>query len=122
LMYFRSLKKVNKDVSLYQPIGHDHEGNEIQLFDVIEADNKQLDDIVAHQMEWDLMSKYMHILNKREKYVIEQRFGVNHDETLTQREIAKQLKISRSYVSRIEKRALLKLFRHYEKNKPSKNP
>lgn len=119
LMYFRSLKKVNKDVSLYQPIGQDHEGNEIQLVDVIHADNVQIDDVVAHKMEWRKIIQFIYILNEREKYVLQHRFGIGETEIMTQREIAKHLHISRSYVSRIEKRALLKLFRAYHNDKKS---
>lgn len=115
LMHFRSLKKVRKDISLYQPIGQDFEGNEIQLLDVIEANNVQIDEQINQKLEWEKMKQFLHILTERERYVIYHRFGVAEVNMKTQKEIAEQLHISRSYVSRIEKRALLKLFRAYQK-------
>ena len=116
LMYLRSLKKTKKDVSLQDPIGKDREGNEISLMDVLKADNDDIIEKIQLNMEKKKIYKYIHILDAREKEVIIGRFGLEENEELTQREIAKNLGISRSYVSRIEKRALMKLFHEFYKH------
>lgn len=110
LMYFRSKKKCSREVSLYEPIGTDKEGNQIQLLDIVESQEKD----VVEQMElkrqimrlYELMPK---VLDEREREILELRYGLRNKKAITQREIAKQLDISRSYVSRIEKKALEKL-------------
>ena len=110
LMMLRGKKKSSKEVSIYEPIGVDREGNEINLLDVIESE--QLD--VVEKME---TSRYLKILKdlfdtlltKREQEILVMRYGLFGNEEVTQREIGKMLGISRSYVSRIEKKALLKL-------------
>lgn len=110
LMYLRAKKKSSKEVSLYEPIGTDREGNEIQLFDIIETDE---DD--AHkktELKEDIKTLYRKVeseLSPRERLVLKMRYGLYDEEEYTQREIAKQLGISRSYVSRIEKSAIEKL-------------
>ena len=110
LMHLRAKKKTSRDISLYEPIGTDREGNEIQIFDIIETD---MDD--AHQkvtLKDDirlLYSKLESILSPRERVVLKMRYGLYNEEEYTQREIAEQLGISRSYVSRIEKSAIEKL-------------
>ena len=110
LMYLRAKKKSSKEVSLYEPIGTDREGNEIQLFDIIETD---ADD--AHrktELKEDIKTLYRKVeteLSPRERLVLKMRYGLYDEEEYTQREIAKQLGISRSYVSRIEKSAIEKL-------------
>ena len=110
LMMFRSRKKFSREVSLYEPIGMDKEGNEISLLDVIES---PLTDVVEdYSIREDLKLLFQSIdkvLNTREYQVICCRYGLNGQEPLTQREIAENLSISRSYVSRIEKNALRKL-------------
>lgn len=116
LMYLRSLKKTKKDVSLQDPIGQDREGNEISLMDVLKSDNDDIIDKIQLNMEKKKIYKYIHVLDAREREVIMSRFGLDENEELTQREIAKNLGISRSYVSRIEKRALMKLFHEFYKN------
>ncbi|MFA8439625.1 RNA polymerase sporulation sigma factor SigK [Pueribacillus sp. YX66] len=116
LMYLRSLKKTKKDVSLQDPIGQDREGNEISLMDVLKAENDDIIEKIQLNMEKKKIYKYIHILDAREKEVIIGRFGLEENEELTQREIAKNLGISRSYVSRIEKRALMKLFHEFYKH------
>jgi len=113
LMHLRALKKGNKDVSLHDPIGQDKEGNEISLIDVLEAENENIIEYIQLNMDIEKMKNYFSILDQREKEVIIFRFGLNNQKELTQREIAKRLNISRSYVSRIEKRALMKIFREY---------
>ena len=117
LMYFRSSKKNNNVISLNDSIGFDKDGNEIELIDVIKTPD--LDYIENLNLKDNLKSllKYINILTDREKIIIFKRYGIfNHNE-LTQKEIAKELNISRSYVSRIEKRALTKLLREFIKNK-----
>lgn len=120
LMYLRTLKKSRKDVSLHSPIGQDHEGNEISLLDVIEADTENIIDHIQLNMEIGKLKKHFNILDEREYTVLTYRYGLNNEEELTQREIAKLLNISRSYVSRIEKRALMKVFRAYFQNERTK--
>ena len=110
LMHFRAKKKSSREISLYEPIGTDREGNEIQLFDIIETDE---DD--AHrkaELKDDIRMLYQKVeseLSSRERLVLKMRYGLYNEEDYTQREIAKQLGISRSYVSRIEKSAIEKL-------------
>lgn len=110
LMYMRARKKSSKEISLYEPIGTDREGNEIQLFDIIETEE---DD--AHrkvELNDDIQMLYHKVeseLSQRERLVLKMRYGLYNEEEYTQREIAKQLGISRSYVSRIEKSAIEKL-------------
>ncbi|MCI9615497.1 RNA polymerase sporulation sigma factor SigK [Lachnospiraceae bacterium 62-26] len=110
LMYMRAKKKSSKEISLYEPIGTDREGNEIQLFDIIETEE---DD--AHrkvELSDDIRMLYRRVeseLSPRERMVLKMRYGLYNEEEYTQREIAKQLGISRSYVSRIEKSAIEKL-------------
>lgn len=114
LMMFRMKKKTTKEVSLYDPIGTDKEGNEISLFDIIEGENI---DLVEKMELGENVKKLYHlleeVLNEREKKVIRLRYGVCGAEEMTQREIARQLGISRSYVSRIEKNALEKLKKRF---------
>jgi len=116
LMHLRALKKVNKDVSLHDPIGQDKEGNEISLIDILEATNSDFIDAIQTHMELKKIQQYLTILDDREKEVIICRFGLGKKRELTQREIAEKLNISRSYVSRIEKRALMKVFHEYYRN------
>lgn len=116
LMHLRALKKVKKDISLHDPIGQDKEGNEISLIDILEAESTDVIEYIQLNMEIDKMKDYLVILSEREKEVIVYRYGLNEYKELTQREIAKQLNISRSYVSRIEKRALMKIFHEYFRN------
>lgn len=113
LMHLRALKKVSKDVSLHDPIGQDKEGNEISLIDILEAENENIIEYIQLNMEIEKMKDYFSVLDRREKEVIIYRYGLNNHKEMTQREIAKRLDISRSYVSRIEKRALMKVFREY---------
>ena len=110
LMYLRGKKKSSKEVSLYEPIGTDREGNEIQLFDVIEMNEED----VYRRLERkeDVIRLYQQVesvLSQRERMVLKPRYGLYNEEEYTQREIAAMLGISRSYVSRIEKSAIEKL-------------
>ncbi len=110
LMHFRSKKKTSKEVSLYEPIGTDKEGNQIQLMDVVVSE--EID--VVEQMENDrkilrLNEVVIKVLSGRELFIIINRYGLYGKKSMTQREIAAELGISRSYVSRIEKKAIEKL-------------
>ena len=110
LMYLRGKKKSSKEVSLYEQIGTDREGNEIQLFDVIEMNEED----VYRRLERkeDVIRLYQQVesvLSQRERMVLKLRYGLYNEEEYTQREIAAMLGISRSYVSRIEKSAIEKL-------------
>ena len=110
LMYYRSKKKTKSDVSLFEPIGTDKEGNQIQLMDVIENDDIDVSNNILKNESIDKLNKYIkEVLSEREYYILVQRYGLLGQEEMTQRQIAKILGISRSYVSRIEKRALDKL-------------
>lgn len=118
LMHLRSLKKTRKDVSLHDPIGTDKEGNEITLIDILGSDNDEVVDKVELKIEKSKIYNHLDILDEREQEVIRGRFGLEQGgEERTQREIARELGISRSYVSRIEKRALMKLYHEFYKTK-----
>ena len=117
LMHFRSQKKYGPTVSLNDAIGHDKEGNEINLIDVIKDKNVDLFETLDLKNNINLLKKYLRLLNKREKEIIIKRYGLNNTKGMTQKEIADELKISRSYVSRIEKRALTKMLTEFIKNK-----
>ena len=110
LMHFRKSKKLKMEVSLFEPIGTDKEGKQIHLMEVLLVDEVD----VAKQMEIhrdiDLIKKYLDkVLSTREAYIIKKRYGLCGEREMTQREIADSMGISRSYVSRIEKKALEKL-------------
>jgi len=118
LMHLRSLKKTRKDVSLHDPIGTDKEGNEITLIDILGTESDDVADKVELKIEKSKIYNNLDILDEREQEVIRGRFGLDQGgEERTQREIAKELGISRSYVSRIEKRALMKLYHEFYKVK-----
>ncbi|MDD4802919.1 MAG: RNA polymerase sporulation sigma factor SigK [Syntrophomonas sp.] len=108
LMHLRNIKKLRQEVSIYDPIGHDKEGNEISLIDILTADSEILD-IIEARMQGEKVKDKMDVLSEREREVIEMRYGILNGLKETQRDIAKKLGISRSYVSRIEKRAVNKL-------------
>lgn len=117
LMYFRSNKKYGPTVSLNDAIGHDKEGNEINLIDVIKDNDTTLFEKLDLKNNIMLLKKYLKLLKKQERDIIIKRYGLNNKKGMTQKEIAKELKISRSYVSRIEKRALTKMLTEFIKNK-----
>ncbi len=117
LMMLRGKKKISKEVSIYEPIGVDREGNEINLLDVIESEHVD----VVEKMELSrhlklLDSLFEQVLSDREKEILTLRYGLFGEEEITQREIGKKLGISRSYVSRIEKKALLKLLEGFKQS------
>ena len=110
LMYFRNKKKSSKEVSLYDPIGIDKEGNEINLLDIMESKSPSSYEILAVKEDCQkLLDLIPLVLDKREINVLSLRYGLSGNKELTQRETAAKLNISRSYVSRIEKNALQKL-------------
>lgn len=116
LMLFRSTKKMRNDVSLYDPIGFDKEGNEICLIDVVKDEEQDINDVIIQQLAIEKIEKNLDALTERERDIIIRRFGLGNHEEETQQEIAKSYNISRSYVSRIEKRALMKLYREFIKS------
>lgn len=113
LMHLRYMKKIRSEVSLYDPIGVDKEGNEISLIDVLGTHPEVVPEAVENLLEQKRVLDKLTRLNQREKKVLELRFGLGDGGRRTQREIARKLGISRSYVSRIEKRALSKLTREF---------
>lgn len=117
LMYFRANKKNSKNISLNEMIGFDKDGNEISFLDILKTPDPEYD-LNLHQKENIMnLKNYFNILNDREKEIMIKRYGLNNTDEITQKEIAKELGISRSYVSRIEKRALTKMLREFIKNK-----
>ena len=110
LMFLRTQKKLSRELSLYEPIGTDRDGNEIELYDILEAD--ELDAHTQISLKDDIRLLYQKLeskLSPRERLVLKMRYGLYHEEEYTQQEIANKLGISRSYVSRIEKSAIEKL-------------
>lgn len=122
LMHLRTRKKSDREMSLYDPIGVDREGNEISLIDVLGTDG----DVVAEQVEVDVVMEWVRNfvkeLTAKERLVLELRFGIRGHERLTQRDIARRLKISRSYVSRIEKRAVRKILKEMSAGESERPP
>lgn len=118
LMHLRSEKKKSREVSLYEPIGTDKEGNAIHLLEIIECED--IDIVSAYdtteKIKW-LCRQFAKVLTEREQDIIIRRYGLDGRKEMTQRELAKELDISRSYVSRIEKKALEKLKEDFLKNK-----
>ncbi|MGL6173589.1 MAG: RNA polymerase sporulation sigma factor SigK [Cellulosilyticaceae bacterium] len=116
LMSIRSNRKQKNETSLQSPIGTDKEGNEINLLDVLCTDTDSIFDQVDFGIETKkLYSKMMQVLKPREKEILQLRYGLNNTEEKTQREIAEEMGISRSYVSRIEKKALKRLMQELNK-------
>lgn len=108
-MHLRYIKKMRAEVSLYDPIGVDKEGNEITLIDILGTHPEVVSELVENKFEKSRLREKVCGLSRREKKVLELRFGLENGARKTQREIAKSMGISRSYVSRIEKRAISKL-------------
>ena len=110
LMHLRNIKKYKDTISLYTPIGEDKEGNEIKICDVIIDPSPSMTDELIKLEHYERLKQALTELNPQELEIISRRFGLNNYQVETQRDIAKSLGISRSYVSRIEKRALTKLY------------
>ena len=110
LMYLRSSKKLNAEVHLNEPIGKDKDDNVITLEEILESEEKSIDEVIDTKMKIKKMyNKIKEVLKDREKTIIELRFGLKGGKPKTQKEIAKMMGISRSYVSRIETKAIEKL-------------
>ena len=116
LMYFRSNKKYNNNVSLNDVIAHDKDGADITLIDVLEENKESIDETIEKKDNINFLIKYLSVLNNREFEIIKKRYGLYGENEQTQKEIADNMNISRSYVSRIEKRALIKMLREFIKN------
>lgn len=114
LMLLRNRRKLSREVSLYEPVGCDRDGNKIQLFDIIESKERDIHETLELKEDIKILyDKLESILSARERLVLKMRYGLYHQEEYTQREIAAHLGISRSYVSRIEKSAIEKLRRFF---------
>lgn len=110
LMYIRSSKKYSNDMFLQDPVGHDFDGNEITVMDMFKSDDDPVPDEVSEKIDiMRMMQKIDEVLDEREREIIKMRYAIYGGEEITQREIASMLGISRSYVSRIEKKALKKI-------------
>ncbi len=116
LMYLRSIKNQKTEVSLYDPVGTDKEGNEVSLIDILGSKEATAQEKVEQDEELQLLQEHFHVLDEKEGFVLRLRYGLGDTKKITQREIAKQLGISRSYVSRIEKKAVQKLARAIHKH------
>ena len=115
LMMLRMRKKTARDVSLYEPIGTDKEGNEISLLDVTLSKQEDFAEMISRREDISKVRRLVSaVLSDREKEIITMRYGLSDEQELTQREIGEKLGISRSYVSRIEKKALLTLKKAFE--------
>jgi len=114
-MYLRSIKKHAGNLSIQDVLGTDAEGNSMTFEDKLADDGENLLDAVVLKMQVVDLYKALDVLDSREKEIIQMRYGLENKEEITQREIGQMLKISRSYVSRIEKKALEKLFKELEK-------
>ena len=110
LMYLRSTKKLGAEVYLNEPIGKDKDDNEISLIDILENDEKNIEEEIDFKLKMrQIYEKIRSVLKQREKIIIELRFGLGGKKPKTQNEVAQILGISRSYVSRIETKAIKKL-------------
>lgn len=116
LMYFRSNKKYNNVISLSDIVAKTSDGNDISLMDVVEISDENIYDKIEFKDDILNLKEYLNVLNDRELKIIKLRYGLYGEREKTQKEIAKSMKISRSYVSRIEKRALIKILREFIKN------
>jgi len=116
LMYYRNNKKNSKNISLDESIGFDKEGNEITIVDILKTPSPDFVGDITTKDDIKKLKKYINVLTEREKNIIIKRYGLYGEKEITQKCIAKELNISRSYVSRIEKRALTKLLREFIRN------
>jgi len=117
LMQLRAGRNLKKELSLYEPVGVDKEGNEVVLLDILGSTGETVHEVIEQQEEKQMLLQNMDILDENERFVLRLRYGLDNCIQTTQREIAKKLGISRSYVSRIEKRAVQKLTAEMEKDK-----
>lgn len=117
LMYFRANNKNNKNISLNEAIGYDKDGNEIAMVDILKSPKSDFLEDLDKKNHILLLKQYLDTLTERERDILVRRYGLYNQKEQTQKEIAKQLKISRSYVSRIEKRALMKILYEFVKKR-----
>ena len=117
LMYFRKNNKYSKDISINEAVGYDKDGNEIEIQDILQVENCDFCDDIDLKDNIKSLYKYINVLTPSEKRIIIKRYGLDNTREETQKTISKKLGISRSYVSRIEKRALTKLLREFIKEK-----
>ncbi len=116
LMHYRNEKKNNKNISINENIGYDKDGNEITFIDILKTPNPDYINDISIKDNIKELYKYLNLLTEREKEIIIKRYGLFNQREKTQMEISKEYNISRSYVSRIEKRALTKMLREFIKN------
>lgn len=116
LMYFRKNNKYSNDISINESIGYDKDGNPIEILDVLKVEDVDFSKDIDLKDNIKLLNKYLDVLTPREREIIVDRYGINNKPSSTQKCISKKLGISRSYVSRIEKRALTKLLREFMKD------
>ena len=116
LMFFRKNNKYNKDISINETLGYDKDGNSIMIQDVLKTEDSDFCDEIDLRDNIKLLYKYLDVLTPRERNIINNRYGLNNTNSLTQKKISKKMGISRSYVSRIEKRALTKLYKEFLKD------
>ena len=116
LMHLRAQKKVQKDVSLFEPIGTDKDGQSLQIRDLLQLEEPSAMEHIEKKEHFAQLYHYLNTLEPRELEIISYRYGLHNFDSLTQKEIAQLLNISRSYVSRIEKRALIKLYQQFKHN------
>lgn len=117
-MFLRASKKSKSEVYLYDPVGTDKEGNEITLIDILGTNPDAVSEVVENFFESHRLLEKLKKLSKRDRKVLELRYGLDGKDRRTQREVAEIFGISRSYVSRIEKKAIKKLFQELTQNNP----
>ncbi len=117
LMHMRGNKKIALDVSLNEVLGVDKDGGEMTLLDILPTEQKEIIDQIQTNDQIRKLQEYFTLLTPREQEILIKRYGLNNHQVLTQKEIASNMHISRSYVSRLEKRALIKLLKAYLNDK-----
>lgn len=115
LMYLRSIRNQKNEISLYEPVGMDKEGNEMKLLDLLCQNQEEISEALELKEEKNELYCKLSVLDEKEQYVVQYRYGLGGVKRRTQREIAKKMGISRSYVSRIEKKAVNKLLKEMER-------
>lgn len=118
LMHLRSIRNQKTEMSLNDPVGFDKEGNEVSLMDLLGSEDASAHELVEQDEERRILRSKLHVLDEKERQVLAMRYGLGSDKRVTQREIGEKLGISRSYISRIEKKAIAKLQQAIENDKP----
>ena len=114
LMFLRAQKKVQKDISIHERVGTDKDGQSLEIGDLLQFQHPSPDEMLEQQESFQQLHRHLHVLEPRELEILTYRYGLFQHEPSTQKEIASKLGISRSYVSRIEKRALVKLYQQFK--------